>query len=114
MTKLDWEAELGVVIGKRVLDVAPNGRWITSLAIPSSTTSLNAPGRWSAAASGSGQSYPNFCPTGPYLVTADEVPGPAEPVDGLDVGGTRMQTGSTRNMIFDAHHRRLYERVLPA
>ena len=48
-----------------------------------------------------GKSYPNFCPTGPYLVTADEVPDPQNLSMWLDVGGTRMQTGSTRNMIFD-------------
>ena len=102
MTKLDWEVELGVVIGKRVLDVAPERALDHVLGytvvndVSERAWQMERGGQWVK-----GKSYPNFCPTGPYLVTADEVPDPQNLSMWLDVGGTRMQTGSTRNMIFD-------------
>jgi 2,4-didehydro-3-deoxy-L-rhamnonate hydrolase len=48
-----------------------------------------------------GKSFPNFCPTGPWLVTPDEL-GDVQALDmWLDVNGTRKQTGNTAKMIFD-------------
>ena len=43
-------------------------------------------------------------PLGPWLVTADEVPKPQALAMWLDVSGERMQTGSTRTMIFDVEY----------
>ena len=48
-----------------------------------------------------GKGFPNFCPTGPYIVSGDDVDD-AKALDmWLDVNGERMQTGSTNTMIFD-------------
>lgn len=48
-----------------------------------------------------GKGFPNFCPTGPMLVTRDDGvdPGPLEMT--LAVNGQTMQAGSTATMIFD-------------
>ena len=48
-----------------------------------------------------GKSFPNFCPTGPWLVTPDEIPKVQTVGLWLDVNGKRMQSGSTAKMIFD-------------
>jgi 2,4-didehydro-3-deoxy-L-rhamnonate hydrolase len=48
-----------------------------------------------------GKGFDTFGPLGPWLVTADEVGNPQKLEMWLDVNGTRMQTGSTRTMIFD-------------
>ena len=47
-----------------------------------------------------GKSCDTFGPTGPYLVTRDEVPDPQNLAMSLDLNGTRMQTGNTGTMIF--------------
>jgi 2-keto-4-pentenoate hydratase/2-oxohepta-3-ene-1,7-dioic acid hydratase in catechol pathway len=47
-----------------------------------------------------GKSCDTFGPTGPWLVTRDEVKDPQDLNMSLDVNGKRMQTGSTSTMIF--------------
>ena len=62
----------------------------------------------SAAAPGSkGKGCPTFGPLGPWLVTKDEIPDLQNLAMWLDVNGERMQTGSTRTMIFDVRADRL-------
>lgn len=102
MTKLDWEVELGIVIGKRTLGVSADealdhvfGFTVVN-DVSERAWQLDRGGQWVK-----GKSYPNFCPTGPYLVTADEVRDPQQLDMWLDVNGTRMQSGSTARMIFD-------------
>ena len=55
-----------------------------------------------------GKSFPNFCPTGPMLVTPDEITDVQDLDMWLDVNGSRKQTGNTSKMIFDVrtiiHH----------
>jgi 2-keto-4-pentenoate hydratase/2-oxohepta-3-ene-1,7-dioic acid hydratase in catechol pathway len=51
-----------------------------------------------------GKGCDTFGPIGPWLVTADEVPDPQNLDMWLDVNGKRMQTGSTRTMIFTIPH----------
>ena len=48
-----------------------------------------------------GKSFPNFCPTGPWLVTVDELDDVQALDMWLDVNGDRMQRGTTAKMIFD-------------
>ncbi len=48
-----------------------------------------------------GKAYPSFCPTGPWLVTPDEVADVGALSLWLDVNGERKQSGSTASMIFD-------------
>ncbi len=51
-----------------------------------------------------GKSHDTFGPTGPWLVTPDEVPDPQDLDLWLDVDGVRRQTGNTRTMIFGVAH----------
>jgi len=52
-------------------------------------------GTWSK-----GKSFPNFCPTGPFVVTPEEAGDVNNLEMWLDVNGTRMQSGTTAKMIF--------------
>lgn len=102
-TKLDWEVELGVVIGKEARDVPEHraldhvaGYCLTNDVSERSFQIERSGGQWSK-----GKGFDTFGPIGPYLVTADEVGDPHQIDLWLDVNGQRMQTGNTRNMIFN-------------
>ncbi|MXU65037.1 fumarylacetoacetate hydrolase family protein [Oceanomicrobium pacificus] len=102
MTKLDWEVELGIVIGKPTLGISKAEAMdhVAGFTLVNDVSErawqLERGGQWVK-----GKSYPNFCPTGPWLVTADAI-GDVQALDmWLDVNGQRMQTGSTSKMIFD-------------
>lgn len=102
MTKLDWEVELGIVIGKRTLGItrAEAMDHIAGFVLVNDVSErawqMERGGQWVK-----GKSFPNFCPTGPWLVTPDEI-GDVQALDmWLDVNGARKQTGTTAKMIFD-------------
>jgi len=102
MSKLDWEVELGIVIGKRALNVSRSeamdhvfGYTVVN-DVSERAWQMERGGQWVK-----GKSFPNFCPTGPWLVTRDEVPDPQALSMWLDVNGERMQAGTTARMIFD-------------
>lgn len=102
MTKLDWEVELGVVIGKPALNIEKADALDHVLGytlvndVSERAWQIEREGQWAK-----GKSFPNFCPTGPWIVTGDEI-GDAKALDmWLDVNGERMQTGNTSTMIFD-------------
>jgi len=99
--KTDWEVELGVVIGD-------GGRYIAeadALAHVAGYCVINdvsereyqneRHGTWDK-----GKGCDTFGPTGPWLVTKDEIADPQQLDMWLDVDGKRMQTGNTRTMIF--------------
>lgn len=102
MTKLDWEVELGVVIGKSALNISKAEALDHVLGytivndVSERAWQMERGGQWSK-----GKSFPNFCPTGPFLATADEIDDPQALPMWLDVNGQRMQTGNTDKMIFD-------------
>jgi len=102
MTKLDWEVELGIVIGKPVLDIAPEeamdhiAGFVLVNDVSERAWQQERGGQWVK-----GKSFPNFCPTGPWLVTPDEVGDHGALDMWLDVNGARRQTGNTASMIFD-------------
>ncbi|MDW4498490.1 fumarylacetoacetate hydrolase family protein [Sulfitobacter sp. D35] len=102
MTKLDWEVELGIVIGKRTLGISRDAALdhIAGFTLVNDVSErawqLERGGQWVK-----GKSYPNFCPTGPMLVTPDEIADVQDLGMWLDVNDRRMQTGSTSKMIFD-------------
>ena len=60
---------------------------------------LKKEGKWNK-----GKSFDTFGPTGPYLVTKDEISDVQNLKMYLDVNGNRMQNGSTNTMIFSANH----------
>ena len=101
-THSDWEVELGVIIGKTCRYVAKEDALD---AIAGFTLVNDVSERFNQKERGSqwskGKGHDTFCPTGPWLVTPDEV-GNAQDLDmTLDVNGVRMQTGNTKTMIFD-------------
>jgi len=101
MTKLDWEVELGIVIGKTTLGIQAEqamdhvAGFVVVNDVSERAWQMERGGQWVK-----GKSFPNFCPTGPLLVTPDEIGD--RPLNlWLDVNGQRMQDGSTSKMIFD-------------
>lgn len=100
-TKADWEVELGVVIGSpaKYVQEAEAGRHIAGYCIVNDVSErafqLDGTGQWVK-----GKSADTFCPLGPWLVTADQVPDPQDLRLWLDVNGVRRQDGSTRTMVF--------------
>jgi len=99
--KTDWEVELGVVIG-RTARYVPEQEALEYVAgycvvndVSERAYQLERAGTWDK-----GKGCDTFGPIGPYLVTPDEVGDPQLLDMWLDVNGKRMQTGSTRTMIF--------------
>ncbi len=101
-TKLDWEVELGIVIGKRASYVseadAPD--YVAGYTLINDVSErafqLELGGTWDK-----GKGCDTFGPTGPWLVTKDSVADVHELDMWLDVNGERMQTGNTRTLIFN-------------
>ncbi len=104
-TKLDWEVELGFVIGKRALYISEDEAlshifgYMVCNDVSERAFQIEGTGQWIK-----GKSAPTFGPLGPWLVTADEVEDPQNLDLWLDVNGTRRQTGNTRTMIFGVAH----------
>jgi 2-keto-4-pentenoate hydratase/2-oxohepta-3-ene-1,7-dioic acid hydratase in catechol pathway len=99
--KMDWEVELGVVIGSvaRYVSEADAPAHIAGYCVINDLSErhfqLERGGQWDK-----GKGCDTFGPLGPWLVTSDEVGDPANLTMWLDVNGTRRQNGSTRTMIF--------------
>ena len=97
----DWEVELGVVIGKTAKYVSKEEalNYVAGYCIVNDVSErhfqTNLTGQWTK-----GKSCDTFGPTGPWLVTRDEVEDPQNLNMTLDVNGRRMQTGNTATMIF--------------
>jgi len=100
-TKLDWEVELAVVIGRRgkYIGEAEALDHVAGYAICNDVSERNFQlergGTWTK-----GKSHDSFGPVGPWLVTGDEIRDPQNLSMWLDVNGTRRQTGNTSTMIF--------------
>ncbi|GAA3994009.1 fumarylacetoacetate hydrolase family protein [Allokutzneria multivorans] len=101
-TKTDWEAELGVVIGKTARYLAEDddplsyvAGYATSHDVSEREFQLERGGTWDK-----GKSCETFNPLGPWLVPADEVPFPQNLGLRLSVNGVERQNGSTSDMIF--------------
>lgn len=99
-SSVDYEAELAVVIGapaRRVsVDDALSHVFGYSCLNDVSARDLQfADGQWVR-----GKSLDTFCPVGPWVVTADEVPDPQDLEISCSVGGERLQHASTASMIF--------------
>ena len=103
--KVDWEAELGVVIGKtaKYISEAQADDYIAGYCVTNDVSArdfqIERSGQWTK-----GKSADTFAPIGPWLVTRDEVPDPQALDLWLDVNDTRRQTGNTRTMVFSARH----------
>ena len=102
-TKLDWEVELGIVIGKRAsyLDSVDEARdaiagWVLVNDVSERSFQMERGGQWLK-----GKSAETFNPAGPWLVTPDEVADVMDLRMTLDVNGVRRQDGTTSTMVFD-------------
>ena len=101
--KTDWEVELGIVIGTRARHVPQKealnfvAGYCTINDVSEREFQIERGGTWDK-----GKCCDTFGPIGPWLVTRDDVPNPQKLDMWLDVNGKRMQTGSTKTMIFSA------------
>lgn len=99
--KTDWEVELAIVIGERASYVAANEAldYVAGYCVCNDVSEreyqMERGGQWMK-----GKSAPTFGPLGPWLVTKDEVGDVQDLGMFLEVNGERVQTGSTRTMIF--------------
>jgi len=100
-TKGDWEIELGIVVGRtaRYVEEREALDYIAGYCLVNDVSEreyqLERGGTWDK-----GKGFDTFGPVGPVLVTADELGSPQSLEMWLDVNDQRMQTGSTKTMIF--------------
>jgi len=99
-TKLDWEAELAIIVGTRARNVTEDEalRYVAGYSIANDVSERAfqmQSSQWDK-----GKGCDTFGPLGPWLVTKEDVPRPQELDIWLNVNGRRMQTGNTCAMIF--------------
>jgi len=100
--KVDWEVELGVVIGRTARYVSREHAldYVAGYCVVNDVSErayqIERGGQWDK-----GKGCDTFGPLGPWLVTRDEVPDPQALDMWLEVDGKRYQQGNTRTMIFD-------------
>jgi len=103
--KTDWEVELGVVIGEpgAYIDEADAMTHVAGFCVINDVSErefqLDRAGTWDK-----GKGCDTFGPTGPWLVTQDEVADVDDLDMWLDVDGARMQSGSTATLIYKVPH----------
>lgn len=99
--KTDWEVELAVVIGKRAKYVseADAMSYVAGYSVANDVSERHfqaeRQGQWTK-----GKSADNFGPTGPWLVTRDEIANPQDLPMWLTVNGKKVQDGSTATMVY--------------
>ena len=105
-TKLDYELELGIVIGSRARYLSKDkamsvvaGYFLTNDVSERVFQAERSGGQW-----GKGKGCETFGPIGPWLVTKDEIKDPQDLSMWLTVNGESRQKGNTRNMVFGVAH----------
>ena len=104
-SKLDYEVELGIVIGQRArylekgkgLDVVAG--YCVANDVSERVFQIERAGQWTK-----GKGCETFGPLGPWLVTKDEIPDPQNLNLWLMVNGQQRQKGNTKTMVFGAEH----------
>ena len=100
--KLDWEVELGIIIGKEAKHIDQNQSQDHILGyclvndVSEREWQIEKMGQWVK-----GKSHDTYGPIGPYLVTKDDIKDVNNLNMSLDLNGKRMQTGNTNTMIFN-------------
>ena len=103
--KLDWEVELGIIIGKNLKNISEEEAEEHILGyclvndISEREWQIEKLGQWVK-----GKSHDTFGPIGPYLVTKDDISDVNNLNLSLDVNGKRMQTGNSKTMIFNVNY----------
>ena len=101
--KVDYEAELGVVIGRPCKNVKPADAlsYVLGYVCANDISARD----WQKEKGGGqfcrGKTFDTFCPVGPCLVTADEIPDPSDLTIRLYVNEEKMQESKTDDLIFD-------------
>jgi ureidoglycolate lyase len=99
--KLDWEVELGIVIGTtaRYVSEASSMDYVAGYCVCNDVSErefqAERGGTWDK-----GKGCDTFGPTGPWMVTKDKVPDPQNLALWTEVNGKRMQNGNTKTMVF--------------
>ncbi|WP_343313428.1 fumarylacetoacetate hydrolase family protein [Brucella sp. BE17] len=103
--KTDWEVELGIVIGKTAKYVSEEDAldyvagYCTVHDVSERAFQTERAGQWTK-----GKSCDTFGPTGPWLVTKDEITDPQNLAMWLKVNGETMQDGSSKTMVYGVRH----------
>ena len=103
--KTDYEVELGIVIGTKASYIAVHDapKHIAGYCVVNDVSErefqIERGGQWTK-----GKSADTFCPMGPWLVTADEVPDPGALQLWTEVNGERRQDSNTSDLIFGIDH----------
>jgi 2,4-diketo-3-deoxy-L-fuconate hydrolase len=100
--KVDWEAELVAVIGKRADNVPVEQGWdyIAGLTVGQDISDRTVQFQGQFPQWGFGKSFRGFSPLGPWLVTLDEFADPGDLEIGCTVNGQQMQKGRTSDLLF--------------
>jgi 2-keto-4-pentenoate hydratase/2-oxohepta-3-ene-1,7-dioic acid hydratase in catechol pathway len=96
--EVDYECELAVIIGRTARDVAEHEAmsYVFGYTAANDVTARN----WAKSSRTRGKSFDRFCPLGPALVTADEIPNPQCLALKTTLNGVVVQQGNTADMIF--------------
>jgi 2-keto-4-pentenoate hydratase/2-oxohepta-3-ene-1,7-dioic acid hydratase in catechol pathway len=99
-TQVDWEVELGVIVGRRMRHVAVSAAldYVFGYTVCNDVSARDV--QFSESQWTRGKSFDTFCPLGPVVVTADEIPDPQALALGTRVNGEVMQDSSTTEMLF--------------
>ncbi len=102
-TQLDWEVELGVVIGRKAqyVDEKDGLKYVAGYCLINDVSEREFQMKKSATQWNKGKGCDTFGPLGPWLVTTDEIKDPQKLALWLDVNGERRQRGNTSTMIFN-------------
>src|SRR5262245_26281147 len=105
-TKLDWEIELGIVIGQRARYLPSKEKAMSVVAgyclandVSERVFQIERAGQWTK-----GKGCESFGPLGPWMVTKDEIKNPQNLNMVLTVNGQVRQKGNTKTMIYDCAH----------
>lgn len=102
-TKVDYECELAVVIGKSCKNVsrARALEYVLGYTCANDVSARDWQSEWGGSQWCRGKTFDTFCPLGPVLVTADEIPNPNALEIQSVLNGQTMQHSNTEDMIFD-------------
>lgn len=98
--QIDWEVELAVIIGKRGKNISEEEAlsYVFGYSVLNDVTARDLQSKFKQFFKG--KSLDGYCPLGPWIVTADEIPDPQQLTVRLRVNGEIKQEGSTKDMIY--------------
>ena len=100
--KVDYECELAIIIGKKAKNVpAEHAReYVLGYTVANDVSARDWQREWGGSQWCRAKTFDTFCPLGPALVTADEIPNPNALALSTTLNGQVMQSSNTADMIF--------------